>query len=80
MRTTREGVNITEVTKRKSDILRIGAWNVRSLLGSGRLENLEREMDRLRLDLVGISEMRWQEEQDFWSGDHRVISTKSNNG
>ena len=37
-------------------------------------------MDRLRLDLDRISEMRWQEEQDFWSGDHRVNSTKSNNG
>ncbi|XP_068081777.1 craniofacial development protein 2-like [Anabrus simplex] len=37
-------------------------------------------MDRLKLDIVGISEVRWQEEQDFWSGDYRIINTKSNRG
>ncbi|XP_067004726.2 craniofacial development protein 2-like, partial [Anabrus simplex] len=37
-------------------------------------------MDRLKLDVVGISEVRWQEKQDFWSGDYRIINTKSNRG
>ena len=62
------------------NILRVGAWNVRSLKGRGRLENLKREMDRLDLDIVGISEVRWEEEGDFWSGDYRVINTKANHG
>lgn len=62
----------------KHNILRVGAWNVRSLNRTGRLENLKREMDRMKLDIVGISEVRWQEEQDFWSGDYRIINTKAN--
>ena len=74
--TTQEEV----IRKGKNDVLRIGAWNVRSLNGSGRLENLKREMDRLKLDVVGISEIRWQDEQDFWSGNYRLISTKANKG
>ena len=77
----REGTTREEViAKVRPDILRVGAWNVRSLNRSGRLENLKREMDRLKLDVVGICEIRWQEEQDFWSGDYRIINTKSNRG
>ena len=34
----------------------------------------------MELDIVGISEVRWQDEQDFWSGDYRVINTKSVGG
>ena len=75
--TTQEDVVIR---RKKTGVLRIGAWNVRSLNRAGRLENLKREMDRLNLDIVGISEVRWQEEQDFWSGEYRVINTKSNRG
>ncbi|XP_068083881.1 craniofacial development protein 2-like [Anabrus simplex] len=37
-------------------------------------------MDVIKLDVVGISEVRWQEEQGFWSGDYRIINTKSNRG
>lgn len=74
--TTREEV----INKVNHGILRVGAWNVRSLKGRGRLENLKREMDRLELDIVGISEVRWEEECDFWSGDYRVIITKANHG
>ncbi|XP_049770123.1 uncharacterized protein LOC126108802 [Schistocerca cancellata] len=58
----------------------MGPCNVGSLNRAGRLENLKKEMDRLMLDIVGISEVRWQEEQDVWSGDYRVINTKSNRG
>ncbi|XP_068085627.1 craniofacial development protein 2-like, partial [Anabrus simplex] len=37
-------------------------------------------MDRLKLDVVGISEVRWQEHRDFWSGDYRIINTNSDRG
>ncbi|XP_066998280.2 craniofacial development protein 2-like, partial [Anabrus simplex] len=37
-------------------------------------------MDRLKLDVVGIREVRWEEEHDFWSGSYRIINTKSNRG
>ena len=76
----RVGTTREEIIAKKHHILRVGAWNVRSLNRSGRLENLKREMGRLKLDVVGISEVRWQDEQDFWSGDYRIINTKSNRG
>jgi hypothetical protein len=46
----------------KKDLgIRIGSWNVRTLLAAGKLENLKREAERYRLDIVGISEARWKE-------------------
>ena len=39
--------------------LRIGARNVRTLLQAGKLENLKEEMRRIKVDIMGISEVRW---------------------
>ena len=36
--------------------LRIGAWNVRTLLQAGKLENLKEEMRRNKVDVMGISD------------------------
>ncbi|XP_017334791.3 craniofacial development protein 2-like [Ictalurus punctatus] len=40
-------------------IRRIGTWNVRTLYQCGRLEQLLHEFDNYRLDILGVSEMRW---------------------
>ena len=69
-----EGMLLSKNKKKKS-IFRIGTWNVRSMNGVGRLENLKREMSRLNLAIVGVSEVRWKEENDFWSEEFRVINT-----
>jgi hypothetical protein len=37
-------------------------------------------MSRMGLDVLGIGEMKWPEEGDFWCGDYRVIHSGSNNG
>ena len=37
----------------------IGTWNVRTLNQTGRLAQLLREFDNYRLDILGISEVRW---------------------
>ena len=74
-----EGTLSSKNTKKKG-IVRVGTWNVRSLNGVGRLENLKREMRRLNLAIVGISEVRWNEENDFWSEDFRIINTKGLKG
>lgn len=37
---------------------RIATWNVRSLEICGKLENLKIEMERLRIDIIGISELK----------------------
>src|SRR5215469_13390764 len=38
---------------------RIATWNVRTLYQIGKLVNVEREMNRLRVDMLGLSEVRW---------------------
>lgn len=42
----------------KKDPTRIGTWNVRTLLSSGRLE-LKQQMREKQLDVLGVCETRW---------------------
>lgn len=39
--------------------MRIATWNVRSLYAAGKLDNLIKETKRLKVDIMGISELRW---------------------
>ena len=37
---------------------RVGTWNVRSMY-DGKLDIVNKEMKRMKLDIIGVSEMRW---------------------
>lgn len=50
---------------------RIGQWNVRTLTDDARLDQLEQQMQRYKLEIVGLSETRWRD-----CGDH---TTKNGN-
>lgn len=39
--------------------VRIATWNVRSLFMPGKLANAEAEMSRMKIDILGLSEVRW---------------------
>ena len=39
--------------------LRIGYWNVRTLLQTGKISQLLREMVNHKLDILGVSKVRW---------------------
>lgn len=39
---------------------RLATWNVRSLLKPGKLANVVKEMHRMKLDILGVSEVRWK--------------------
>ena len=41
--------------------LLIGTWSLRTLNVIGKLENLRKEMDKLRMDVLGIEEVKWPE-------------------
>ena len=48
------------VTKTKTrSLLKIATWNVRTLHQDGKLENVIDEMNRLQLEILGCSEIRW---------------------
>ena len=47
----------------------IGMWNVRSMI-QGKLEVVQQEMARVKVDLLGISELKWTEMGEFNSDDH----------
>lgn len=56
---------------------RIATRNVRSLEVCGKLENVKLEMERLKIDVLGISEIRWTGQGDYrviFKGDERKIA------
>jgi hypothetical protein len=43
-------------------------WNVRSM-NQGKLEVVKKEMDRMEISILGISELKWTRSGHFESGD-----------
>uniref|UniRef100_A0A1W7RAL1 Endonuclease-reverse transcriptase n=1 Tax=Hadrurus spadix TaxID=141984 RepID=A0A1W7RAL1_9SCOR len=52
-------------TTPRTKSLRIGTWNVRGLNATGKMANVIQEMERLNVDIMGISETFWKESNDF---------------
>ena len=50
----------------------IGTWNIRSM-NQGKLEVVTREMARVKVGILGISELRWTEMGEFNS--ETIMST-----
>ena len=49
----------------------IGTWNVRSM-NQGKLEVVKQEMARVKVDILGISELKWTEIDEYNSDDHYI--------
>ena len=49
----------------------IGTWNVRSM-NQGKLEVVKQEMERVNVDILGISELKWTGIGEFNSDDHYI--------
>ena len=47
----------------------IGTWNVRSM-NQGKLEVVKQEMARVKIDILGISELKWTGIREFNSDDY----------
>ncbi|XP_042874362.1 craniofacial development protein 2-like [Penaeus japonicus] len=51
----------------------IATWNIRTLYQQGKLDNVILEMDRLKLDVLGLGEVRWVGVGQFVKGDKTVL-------
>ena len=60
--------------------VKVACWNVRTVLRTGKLENIKQEMKRLKINILRISETRWAADNNFWSDEFRVINPSSANG
>ena len=49
----------------------IGTWNVRSM-NQGILEVIKQDMTRVKVDILGISELKWTGMGEFNSDDHYI--------
>ena len=53
----------------------IGTWIVRSM-NQGKLEVVTQEMARVKVDILGISELKWTGMGEYNSGDHYIYYCK----
>lgn len=53
--------------------LQVGTWNVRTMNSSGKLKNIKIEMDKTKLDILGLCEVKWKGTRDFVSGKYQMI-------
>src|SRR6218665_1339691 len=59
--------------------MKIGTWNVRSMQ-SGKMNIIQREMKRLELTIMGLSETRWKGQGHFnWNG-YKIIMCDRSSG
>ena len=49
----------------------IGIWNVRSM-NQGKLEMVKQKMARMRIDILGISKLKWTGMGEFSSDDYYI--------
>ena len=61
----------TVVRSRKQ--LRIGTWNVQTMLQKGKLENVKQEMKRMKINILGLAEMRWKGADAITSDGYKVF-------
>ena len=52
----------------------IGTWNVRSI-NQGKLEVVKQEMERVNINILGISKLKWTGMDEFNSDDHYIYKT-----
>ena len=51
----------------------IGAWNVRKLKESGKLHTICDEMDRNKLEILGIAETNWTDRGSFRTHEYKTV-------
>jgi exonuclease III len=58
--------------------MRFGTWNVRSLYRVGAIKSVVGELEKYKLDLVGVQEVRWEGEGYQTAGNYTFFYGKGN--
>jgi exonuclease III len=58
--------------------MRLGTWNVRGLYRAGSLVTVSKELSKCRLDLVGVQEVRWDNDGTEPAGEYIFFYGKGN--
>ena len=64
---------VPRVVIKRNPCLRVGTWNVRSMLKKGKLGKVKRELAKCGLNISGLSEVRWKDNGDFISDQFRIM-------
>ena len=64
-------VNINKISVRS--IMNIGTWNIRTLTDIGRFEDAKHYMETFKINILGLSEMRWKGAGETTSNGHKII-------
>uniref|UniRef100_A0A671PJN9 Endonuclease/exonuclease/phosphatase domain-containing protein n=1 Tax=Sinocyclocheilus anshuiensis TaxID=1608454 RepID=A0A671PJN9_9TELE len=70
-RLTADASRIEQNCLRCTKSMKIGTWNVRGM-DLGKLQVVKNEMDQMKIDILGISELHWIGRGFFQSGDHTI--------
>ena len=67
------GSKASKVVNTRKPCINIGTWNVRTMQKDGKLENLQEEMKKNNINILGISETHWKGDGDFTNDGFRII-------
>ena len=58
--------------------IKIATWNVRTLLQKGKFGNIKKEKERLKINVLGISEVRWKGAGMITSDNYKLVYSGGN--
>ena len=62
-----------QTTVRTKNLFKIGTWNVRTMFQKGKLGNVKKEMERLKLNVLGLCEVRWKGAGSFTTDNYTIF-------
>ncbi|GFN81560.1 craniofacial development protein 2-like [Plakobranchus ocellatus] len=65
--------NLVTACKTTTTTTKTATWNVRTMLQKGKLDNIKREMERMKINILGLSEVRWQGAGVITSGNYKIF-------
>ena len=61
-------------SKRKKDHIKtVATWNVRTMMQKGKLDNIKRERNRVKISIMGLCEVRWKRTGTKTSDSYKII-------